>query len=529
MPPTFADLSLSAEVLAAIDALGYEEPTPIQARAIPFLLAGRDVLAQAQTGTGKTAAFGLPIVQGVQTARHEVQALVLSPTRELAVQTAEAIHALGRTRGVEVLPVYGGQAYDRQLRGLRSGVHVVVGTPGRVMDHVRRGTLRLATVRMVVLDEADEMLDMGFVEDIEFILDQVPEERQIALFSATVPRRIEALARRYQRDPERVTIAQEARTAPLTRQRYLETPHGGKVEALVRILDLESPSSAIVFCRTRREVDELAETLLARGYTAAAIHGEVKQAQRERLLRAFREGRAELLIATDVAARGLDIPDVTHVFNYDIPDDADAYVHRVGRTGRMGRQGEAVTFVTPRETRQLRFIEKQIRKKLTPLRLPSSADIAARRRETFRALLHDAIEAGAGGPYALLVEELAEAHDPLEIAAAALHLAFEATGGRRDGMAAQAVPADGRPVEDGMTRLYLDAGRRQGVRPQDIVGSFTATADIAGSAIGAIDLYDDFAFVEVEPAAARKVLDRTADLSLRGRAVHVTPARAPRG
>ena len=520
MSPTFKDLGLSKEALEAIGALGYEEPTPIQAGTIPLLLEGRDVLAQAQTGTGKTAAFALPIVERIDVKRRAVQALVLAPTRELAVQDSDQVHALGRTRGIAVLPIYGGQAYDRQLRGLRAGAQVVVGTPGRIMDHIRRGTLDLQHVRTVVLDEADEMLDMGFVEDIEFILEQVPEERQIALFSATVPRRIEALARRYQRDPARVSIAAETRTAPQTRQFYLETPQRAKVEAVTRILDLESPQSAIIFCRTKREVDELAETLQGRGYTVSAIHGDINQRQRERLLGAFREGRSELLVATDVAARGLDIPEVTHVINYDIPDDADAYVHRVGRTGRMGRKGEAITLVTPRETRQLRSIEKQIRRKLKPLRVPTPADIAARRRQHFLEALKTAIDEGVGEQYALLVEEMTEEHDAMEIAAAAIHLAFDASTTRRD----EAVESDG-PAEVGMTRLYLDSGRRQGVRPQDIVGAFTAEADIAGSTIGTIDLYDDFAFVDVQPTAARKVLDRAADLVLRGNEVHVTPAR----
>ena len=268
MPPTFAELELHADVLRAIDALGFEAPTPIQAQTIPLLLAGRDVLAQAQTGTGKTAAFALPIAQRVDTARREVQALVLAPTRELAIQVSRAMQDLGRTRGLAVLPVYGGQGYDQQLRGLRAGVHVVVGTPGRVMDHIRRGTLDLSTVNTVVLDEADEMLDMGFVEDIEFILGKVPEERQIGLFSATIPKRIDALAQRYQRKPARISIAQEAATAPQTRQMYVETHHREKVQALTRILDLESPSSAIIFCRTKRDVDELFGTLQGRGYTA---------------------------------------------------------------------------------------------------------------------------------------------------------------------------------------------------------------------------------------------------------------------
>lgn len=528
MAPTFADLHLSAAVMGAIDALGFEEPTPIQAQTIPLLLQGRDVLAQAQTGTGKTAAFAVPVVERTEIARREVQTLVLAPTRELAVQVAESMHALGHPRGLVVLPIYGGQAYDRQLRGLRAGVHVVVGTPGRVMDHIRRGTLDLSTVATVVLDEADEMLAMGFVEDIEFILDQVPTKPQIALFSATVPPHIEALARRYQRDAERVMTAQRERTAPQTRQFYVETPQRHKVEALTRILDLESPALTMVFCRTKRGVDELAGTLEARGYAVAAVHGDVNQSQRERLLRAFREGRAELLIATDVAARGLDIPDVTHVFNYDIPDDADAYVHRVGRTGRMGRAGDAITFVTPREKRLLRTIERQVHTKLKPLRPPTPADIATRRREAFREALRETLAAGTGESYALLVEELADEHDLVEIAAAAMHLAFETSGSRRDGTAEEAALSNGPAVEEAMTRLFVDAGRRQGVRPEDVVGSFTAGAEIPGSAIGSIDLFDDFAFVEVSSTAAQIVLDRSGELSLRGREVKVTPARPRR-
>jgi len=526
MAPTFTDFQLSTSVLKAIDALGYEEPTPIQAQTIPLLLQGRDVLAQAQTGTGKTAAFAVPVVERTEIARREVQTLVLAPTRELAVQVAESMHALGHPSGLAVLPIYGGQAYDRQLRGLRNGVHVVVGTPGRVMDHIRRGTLDLSTVATVILDEADEMLEMGFVEDIEFILDQVPTKPQVALFSATVPPHIEALAQRYQRDVERVMTAQRERTAPQTRQFYVETPQRHKVEALTRILDLESPALTMVFCRTKRGVDELAGTLEARGYPVAALHGDVNQSQRERLLRAFREGRAELLIATDVAARGLDIPDVTHVFNYDIPDDADAYVHRVGRTGRMGRAGDAITFVTPREKRLLRTIERQIHVKLKPLRPPSSADIAARRREAFRDTIRETLAAGAGESYALLVEELAEEHDPSEIAAAAMHMAFEASAPRRDD--SESAPSDEPTAEVGMTRLFVDAGRRQGVRPQDVVGSLTAGAEIPGSAIGSIELFDDFAFVEVASSAAQIVLDRSDGLSLRGRDVRVTTARPRR-
>ena len=437
MDSPFHELGLKTEILKAIKALGFEEPTPIQAQVIPLLMGGIDVAAQAQTGTGKTAAFAIPIMERVDPASRAVQALVLTPTRELALQVAEASHTIGRFRRVNVLPVYGGQAYEHQLRGLRAGAPLVVGTPGRVMDHIRRGTLRLDAVQIVVLDEADEMLDMGFIEDVEFILDHTPRERQTALFSATIPTRIEALARRYMREPRFIAIAHEARTVPQTRQVYYETPERAKREALTRILDLEAPRSAIVFCRTRREAGELASTLQARGYEADAIHGEMSQAQRERVLRGFRENRLSLLVATDVAARGLDIPDVSHVINYDIPDDSDAYVHRIGRTGRMGRKGEAITLVTPREMRLLRVIERDVRKKLKPLRLPTPEDVAARRRETFLESLRETLRSGAGDPYALVVEELAEEFDPMEIAAAAVYLAF---GAARPAPARKVVP-----------------------------------------------------------------------------------------
>jgi ATP-dependent RNA helicase DeaD len=564
MSPSFADLQLHDDVLRAIEGLGFEQPTPIQAQTIPLLLEGRDVVAQAQTGTGKTAAFALPIAQRVDTSRREVQALVLAPTRELAIQVAGATQDLGRTSGLAVLPIYGGQAYDRQLRGLRSGVHVVVGTPGRVMDHIRRGSLDLSTVQTIVLDEADEMLDMGFVEDIEFILGEVPAERQIALFSATVPRRIDALIRRHLRNPARVAIAQEAVTATQTRQMYVETPHHEKVEALTRILEIEAPSSAIVFCRTKREVDELSERLQSRGHQAAAIHGDVGQAQRERLLLAFRDGRASLLIATEVAARGLDIPEVTHVFNYDIPGDVDAYIHRIGRTGRMGRTGHAITFVAPRERRKLRLIENRIQRKLTKMRVPTNGDIAERRQERFRRSLQTTIESGVGSQYASLADTLAQEHDPLAVVAAALYLANGGASGQHDAVVvaeppvvqkplaqkpaaeppAAPPPADDPPAAEipasngpdrgatkdrGVARLHLNAGRHQGLRPQDVVGALTAKAGIPAPTIGTIDLHGTFALVDVQLEAAELVLKRASLLSLNGRVVRVSPARSNAG
>jgi ATP-dependent RNA helicase DeaD len=509
----FHDLNLKTEILKAIDALGFEEPTPIQKQTIPLLTSGADIVAQAPTGTGKTAAFAIPIMEMIDPAQRVVQALVLAPTRELALQVADSAHALGRYCGVNVLPIYGGQAYDHQLRGLRAGAQLVVGTPGRVMDHIRRDTLHLDTVRMVVLDEADEMLDMGFKEDIEFILDRTPKERQMALFSATMPARIAALAKRYMRDPQFIVPAHETRTVPQTHQVYYEIPGRTKRDALTRILDLQSPHSAIIFCRTRRDADELSAALQARGYEADAIHGDMSQAQRERVLKAFRENRVSLLVATDVAARGLDIPDVTHVINYDIPDDSDAYVHRIGRTGRMGRKGEAITLVTAREMRLLHTIEKDIRKKLKPMRLPTPEDVAARRREAFVESLRESIRGGAGERYGLVVEELADEFTSMEIAAGAIALAFEAGPGPGRPVL---VPSDGRPTESGMTRMVLDAGRKRGVGPGDIIKALAMASGIVGSDVGNIDVQEDLAFIEIKDAAAGAVLEHAPVLKLRG-------------
>jgi len=518
----FQALGLKAEILKAIDALGFEEPSPIQQQAIPALMSGVDVVAQAPTGTGKTAAFAIPIMERIDPAIRVVQALVLTPTRELAVQVAEASHAIGRHCRVNVLPVYGGQAYEHQLRGLRAGAHLVVGTPGRVMDHIRRGTLQLDTVRIVVLDEADEMLDMGFIDDIQLILDQTPKGRQMALFSATIPPRIQALARRYMKDPRTIALAHEAKEVPLTHQVYYETPPRGKRDALTNILDMQEPRSAIIFCRTRSEAADLASTLQARGYGADAIHGDMSQSQRERVLGKFRANKVSLLVATDVAARGLDIPDVSHVINYDIPDDADAYVHRIGRTGRMGRKGEAITLVTPRELRLLRVIEKDIHKKLKPLQLPTQEDVAARRTTAFVESLRKTLRGGSSPPYGLVAAELAEEFSAMQIAAAAIQLAFEATGGPL--LPAEAA-SDGRMSQTEMTRLVLDAGRRRGVRPGDIVKSIATDAGIPGSDIGNIDVQADATFIEVRSAVASKILERAGVVALRGGEANLSLAR----
>lgn len=436
-PGGFAALGLSPRVLATLEALGYEEPTPIQQVAIPPLLAGRDLLGQAATGTGKTAAFALPMLErlnaeGGDGGRTTIQALVLVPTRELAMQVAEAVHRYGRELGVHVLPIYGGQAMQQQLRALRRGVDVVVATPGRALDHIRRNTLDLSGVRMVVLDEADEMLDMGFAEDLEAILSAIPAERQTALFSATIPKRIAALAERHLRDPERITIARErlpAGEVPRVRQDVYMVHRRDKVPALGRVLDMENPASAIVFCRTRTEVDELQETLAAHGYGAEALHGGISQDQRSRVLKRFREGASELLIATDVAARGLDIEHVSHVVNFDVPAAPDAYVHRIGRTGRAGREGTAITFAEPRERRLLRNIEQRTGQVMHVATVPTAKDLRARRMEVTSAGLREALVAGGLDQFTVVVESLSEEFDLMDIATAAVKLAHEATSG----------------------------------------------------------------------------------------------------
>ena len=562
----FAALGLGDEALRAIADLGYGAPTPIQEQTIPALLAGRDVIAQAPTGTGKTAAYGLPIVERLDADTLQPQALVVAPTRELAIQVAEALHALGKYREMVTLPIYGGQPYERQLRALARGVQVVVGTPGRLLDHLNRGTLNLSSVHTVVLDEADEMLNMGFIEDIEAILAALPEKRQGALFSATIPPRIASLAQRYLSEPERVSVAAREAVAPRVRQVYYEVPGHAKPEALARILDLEEPESAIIFVRTRRDADVVAEQLNGMGYLAQAIHGEVNQAQRERVLDRFRAGHTQLLVATDVAARGLDIPDVSHVINYDLPVDAESYVHRIGRTGRAGRSGEALTLVTPRERRQLRVIESAIHRRMQRLRLPTPADVAARRRAAFREDLLEILDGGQLDPFLALVEDLAGSHEPTELAAAAFKMAAqvreasrpgrapswttmpevgvdelppmempseEERGGRERRGARAGVPepraAHGRRERQAssgeMARLFLRVGKQDGVRPADLVGAIANEAGVPGDEIGDIDLYDSFSFVEVPTEAASRVQAALNATTIRGRPPRATLAR----
>jgi ATP-dependent RNA helicase DeaD len=533
--PSFEDLGLSAPLLKSISEVGYEEPTPIQALTIPVLLAGRDVIAQAQTGSGKTAAFGLPIIEAIDPKDRHVQAIILCPTRELAIQVAEALHRYGRHKEVETLPIYGGQPYERQFRGLQRGVHIVVGTPGRVMDHMRRGTLNLEHIRFFILDEADEMLDMGFIEDIEWILENAPVERQTALFSATMPPRIVELAHKYLREPERITVPGRQMTVPETRQSYYEVPKARKVDALTRILDAETPEMTMIFCRTKVGVDELGEALLARGFEVETLHGDLSQAQRDRVMRRFRSGQANILIATDVAARGLDIPEVTHVINYDVPESAEAYVHRIGRTGRAGRHGEAITLVTPREVRWLRQIERITKARIEPRRLPTAADVAERRREVLKQQVVEVLKQSDGyQQYLGTIGDLAEEHDIAEVAAAILKLYAEETGRgapvevTEDELALLA-PAAAPRAETGMTRLFINIGRNLGVRPQDLVGAIAGEAGIPGRAIGAIDIFDSYSFVEVPSEYTERVIEALRRSGIRGKHVNVEVAQPGAG
>ncbi len=539
----FEDLGLSETTLKAIMELGYEEPTPIQARTISRMLEGVDVIAQAQTGTGKTAAFALPIIEKLNSEDRTPQALVLTPTRELAVQVAEAFHSYGKFQRISILPVYGGQPIERQLRALDRGVQVVVGTPGRLLDHIRRGTLKLDRVRSVVLDEADEMLDMGFIEDIEMILQETPQGRQTALFSATMPGPIAELAQRYMRDPQRITVQAGQMTVPQIRQVYYEVGGRDKFEVLARILDFETPTSAIIFCRTKSEVDSLGERLIARAFPAETLHGDLSQVQRDRVMGRFRTGQVELLVATDVAARGLDIEHVSHVINYDIPLDPEIYVHRIGRTGRAGRTGTAVTLVTPRERRLLRIIERTTSAQIQRMRLPTIADVMARRRESFKETLRETIAQGGLEPFVIMAEDLGEEYSPTDLAAAAFKLLLgEPQNQDEDKLAEQELDQiederDGRRPrrrdrsfgpERGMMRLYIDVGRDDGVRPADIVGAIANEAGIPGRAIGAIELFERFSFVEVPSNHGERVMRALKRTTIRGRKISPSVAKPRR-
>ena len=533
---TFADLNLRPEVQAALDALGYEEPTPIQAEAIPPLLSGRDVLGQAATGTGKTAAFALPLLERITPGGTAPQAIVLTPTRELAIQVGEAVHRYGKGLGTRVLPVYGGSPIGRQIKSLEHGVDVVVGTPGRVLDHIHRGTMDLSEVTVAVLDEADEMLDMGFAEDLEAIFAALPTPRQTVLFSATIPSRINGLVKKYLDDPVRVQIKREELAPgaePLIRQVAYVVPRAHKASALGRLLDIEAPGATIVFARTREEVDTLAETLTARGYRAEALHGGMTQEARDRIMGRLRAGTAELLVATDVAARGLDIDQLTHVVNYDVPSAPESYVHRIGRVGRAGREGTAITLVEPRQHRLLKTIEQHVKAKIAVEKVPTVADLKARRLEMTRASLRETVLEDEGlDQFRVVLDSLADDFDVVDIALAAIKLAHEAGGPADDDAdipvvaprvddartgANRAGPPKRRAVGEDTARLFIGLGRDAHVRPQDIVGAIANESSLPGRAIGAIEIQQRFTIVDIPADAAEDVIGALRKTTIKGR------------
>ena len=536
--PGFASLGLDKRLLATLAGLGYEEPTPIQRAAIPPILEGLDVIGQAATGTGKTAAFALPLIQrAVERGRGRAQpsSLILVPTRELAMQVAEAVHRYGHALGVQALPIYGGQGYEQQLRGLKRGVDIVIATPGRALDHLNRGTLSLSKVMEVVLDEADEMLDMGFVEDIEAILKETPEERQVVLLSATMPPRVASIAKRYLKDPVKISIANERMAPgqmPLVRQRVYFVGRAQKKLALARLLDVEAPTSAIIFCRTRNEVDELTETLNAHGRGAEPLHGGMSQLQRERVVRRLKDGTTDLVVATDVAARGLDIDQLSHVINFDVPAAPAAYVHRIGRVGRAGREGSAITLAEPREQRLIRNIEDVTKQRIETARVPTVADLKARRMEMTLSAVRECLQAGDLDPVRRIVEVLAEEFDVMDVALAAVKLLHANASGPE--LSNEEI-GEGRPGpsrgprgserserserEVPMGRIVLNFGRSAGIGPKDLVGAITGEANIRGHEIGNIDIGAKVTVVEIASSKVALVLEALRTTKIRGKKI----------
>lgn len=520
---SFEQFGLSAELLKAIDEVGYETPSPIQLKTIPLLIAGRDIVGQAQTGTGKTAAFALPMLEKIDVRTRQVQALVLTPTRELAIQVAEAFHTYAKYLGnVRVLPVYGGQSISQQIKHLRSGVQVIVGTPGRVMDHMRRETIDISNLKIVTLDEADEMLRMGFQEDVEWILSHTPAERQTALFSATMPRQIRRLADKYLREPENIEIERKTLTIPTVKQFYINVSEGQKPDVLTRILETEANSgeAVLIFHRTKIGAADLTVKLQARGYAAEAMHGDLSQSQREALIKRLRGGQVEIVVATDVAARGLDVERISSVINYDMPSDTESYVHRIGRTGRAGREGKAVLFVTPRQQRMKRDIEQYTKQKIEPMKVPTEADVASRRMALFKERILKTLIDQELDVYLSVVEELAEESgcDIAEIAAAA---AFLGAGDKPLEIAVEAAPRQFSFNEDGSTRLFFDVGRNHRIGPADIVGAIANEGNVPGKAIGAIDVYDRFTLVDVPSEYVNQVLQGMRDTRIRSNKANI--------
>jgi len=558
--PSFAQMALKPPLLKALNTLGYELPTAIQAQTIPLLLEGRDVLGQAQTGTGKTAAFALPLLSNLDLRLNSPQVLVLAPTRELAIQVAEAFKSYAsQMKTFHVLPVYGGQEYGTQIRALKRGVHVIVGTPGRVMDHMRRGNINLDSLKTLVLDEGDEMLRMGFIDDVEWVLEQTPEQRQIALFSATMPSEIRRITKRYLRNPAEITIKVRTTTADTIRQRYWPVSGTHKLDALTRILEAETSDAMLVFVRTKTSTLEVAEKLEARGYRAAALNGDIAQKNRERIITQLKAGKLDILVATDVAARGLDVERISHVINYDIPHDTEAYVHRIGRTGRAGRKGDAILFVAPREKRMLQAIEKATRQEIDLMQLPSTDMVNNRRIEKFKQRISDTLADEDLNLFKDLVTQYQQENkvDTLDIAAAlakqvqgrapfllsaksesAPARAFERDDSpmeknpRReksrttaeDGRKPRREPFDTReqPVEAGMDRFRIEVGHNHKVKPGNIVGAIANEADIDSKYIGRINIFDDYSLIDLPENMPKELLNTLKPVRVAGQRLNIS-------
>ncbi len=555
---SFAQLGLSNPVLRSVEEIGYEVPSPIQQQSIPPLLAGKDLLGQAQTGTGKTAAFALPLLSRLDVTMAKPQILVLTPTRELAIQVAEAMQTYSRhIPGFHVLPVYGGQSMSIQLRQLKRGVHVVVGTPGRIMDHIRRNTLELGSLASIVLDEADEMLNMGFIEDIEWILEHTPDQRQIALFSATMPNQIKRVAQRYLNDPVEIQIKSKTSTVDTITQRYWQVTGLHKLDALTRMLEVEEFDAILIFVRTKTATMELSEKLLARGYSCAALNGDMNQASRESTVERLKSGKLDIIVATDVAARGLDVERISHVINYDIPNDTEAYVHRIGRTGRAGRKGDAILFVSPREKRMLYAIEKATRQQITQMQLPSHKEVTGRRVERFQQTITDTITSQDLSFFEELIADYQERHD-IELNQIAAALAYlsqldrplqitekknsakesverpnqHAKPGNRQQRSERSraegqpkrerkEPRDAKP-EDGMVRYRIEVGTTHNVEPKNIVGAIANEAGLDSQYIGRIKLYENYSTVDMPDGMPKDVFKHLKRVWVCGRQLNIS-------
>lgn len=517
----FNDFKISNDIKKAITEMGFEAPSPIQEKVIPVILEGGDVIGQAQTGTGKTAAFGIPLLDKVSSAPY-VQSIILTPTRELAIQVAGELQKLSKFKRTRTLPIYGGQSIGHQIRALKQGVHVVIGTPGRVLDHLRRKTLKLDKVHTVVLDEADEMLDMGFVEDIESILKEVNAQRQTLLFSATMPSEIKKLSHKYMKQPKIISISKGEVTAPLINQVYFKVLEKNKLDSLCRIIDSEEIDLGILFCRTKKGVAELTEALQARGYMADGLHGDLTQMQRDSVMKKFRDSTIEFLIATDVAARGIDVENVTHVINYDIPQDPESYVHRIGRTGRAGRKGLALTLVTPREMKHLRSIESEIKMSLPSQEIPSIEDVVEKQQEAWKQQLVQIIEEKSQPAFFdPLVKEMLSDYTPEEVTGALMKVAFHRDFQGED----DSYNFGDTGAAKGMVRFFINVGRNVQLTPKIVVDEVAELVGISSKTIGRVDIFENFTFVEVPEDSAPFVYEALRYSRLNGARVNLEPAK----